>query len=89
MRNHIIVDFARDNYFTELKESEILRERIQTLDMVSQYVGPDGYFSKEWVMKNILHLSDDEAKNMERDAADDAPPQQDPNADLTTGDDNE
>ena len=45
MKNHILVDFARDNYFTELKDSELLRERIQTLDMISGYVGE--YFSKE------------------------------------------
>ena len=94
MRNHIIVDFARDNYFTQLKESEILRERIQTLDMVSGYVGE--YFSKEWVMQNVLHFSQDEADRMEKDAADDEPfdkenpqPEQDPNDDLKTGDDNE
>ena len=96
MRNHIIVDFARDNYFTELKESEILRERIQTLDMVSGYVGE--YFSKEWVMQNVLHMTSDEVERMEKDAADDQPfdkenpnpePQQDPNDDLKTGDDNE
>ena len=79
MKNHILVDFARDNYFTELKDSELLRERIQTLDMISGYVGE--YFSKEWVMKNVLKLNDDEADAMEKDAADDEPFDKDnPNA---------
>lgn len=31
MRNHIVIDFARDNHFTELKDSELLRERIKHL----------------------------------------------------------
>ena len=47
----------------ELKESEILKERIQTLDMVSQYVGE--YFTKDWVMKNVLKLSEEDMKNLE------------------------
>ena len=76
MRNHIIVDFSRDNHFTELKDSELLRERLTTLDAVSQYVGPDGYFSKQWVMKNILHLTDDEIDTMQKQSQGDEPPEQ-------------
>jgi len=62
MRNHIIVDFARDNHFTELKNSELLRERLATLNEVQGFVGE--YFSKEWVMKNVLHFTDDDIDNM-------------------------
>jgi hypothetical protein len=58
-------DFARDNHFTELKDAEILRERLQTLDQISNYTGEDGYFSKEWVMKNVLMFSDDDIKNIQ------------------------
>jgi hypothetical protein len=32
------------------------------MDQVSQYVGE--YFSKEWVMKNVLNLGDDDIKDM-------------------------
>jgi hypothetical protein len=59
----IRVDYNRDNHFAELKESEILKERIQTLDMVSQYVGE--YFTKDWVMKNVLKLSEEDMKELE------------------------
>lgn len=59
----IRIDYNRDNHFAELKESEILKERIQTLDMVSQYVGE--YFTKDWVMKNVLKLSEEDMKNLE------------------------
>ena len=62
MRNHIVIDFARDNHFTELKDSELLRERIQTLDAMRDYIGE--YFSKEWVQKNVLHFTEDDIDNM-------------------------
>ena len=52
----------RDNHFAELKESEILRERLQTMDQVSQYVGE--YFSREWVMKNVMRFGDEDIEDM-------------------------
>ena len=58
-------DFARDNHFTELKDAEILRERLQTLDTINNYVGDEGYFSKEWVMKNVLKFSEEEMKKVD------------------------
>ena len=64
MKNDIIVDYVRDNHFTELKNAELIRERIQTLDQMSQYVGD--YFSKEWVQKNVLQLSDEDIENMQK-----------------------
>ena len=62
MKEKIIVDFMRDNHFTELKDAEILRERIQTSDQHNQYIGD--YFSKEWVMKNVLRFTDDDIEQM-------------------------
>ena len=64
-KSDITVDFVRDNAFTELRDIEILRERIQTLDMVQQYVGE--YYSKEWVQKNILMLSDEDIEGMKKE----------------------
>ena len=60
--NDLNFEFVRDNHFTELKDAELLRERLQSLDQVQQYVGE--YFSKEWVMKNILHFDDDMIQQM-------------------------
>ena len=62
MKNDIIVDYVRDNHFTELKDLEILREKTQTLDMVHNYV--DVYFSREWIMKNVLHFNDEDIAAM-------------------------
>ena len=58
----IVVDYQRDNYFSELKDAEILREKLQTMDVMQQYVGE--FFSKEWVFKNVLLLDDDDVKKM-------------------------
>ena len=62
-KNDIQVDFQRDNHFTELKNAEVLQNRIQVLDQVSQYVGE--YFSREWVMKNVMMMNDEDIKNMQ------------------------
>jgi len=67
-QNDIIVEYVRDSHFTELKDAELLRERIQTLDMMQQYVGE--YFSKDWVMKNVLFFDDEQADNMKKDIED-------------------
>lgn len=68
MKNDILVDYVRDNHFTELKDLEVLREKVQTLDMVNNYVGT--YFSREWIMKNVLHFSDEDIDNMAKQASD-------------------
>ena len=54
----INIDFLKDTHFTELKESELLRERMSTLRELDEYVGK--YYSIEWVRKNILMQTDDE-----------------------------
>ena len=69
-KNDITVDFIRDNHFTELKDAEVLRERLQTMDQVSQYVGE--YFSKEWVWKNVLQMQEDEVENILKQIATEA-----------------
>lgn len=71
MKDHIVVEFARDNHFTELKDAEILRERIQTLDQMSQYIGD--YFTKDWVMKNVLMFSDEDIEQMAKQAGEEEP----------------
>ena len=61
-KNDITVDYIRDNHFTELKDAELLANRLQQLDQVQQYVGE--FFSKEYVLKNVLMLDDDGIKQM-------------------------
>ena len=64
-RNDIVVDFVSDNHFAELRNAELVRERLQTLDMTQQYVGE--FYSKAWVMKNILNLNEEEIEQMKKE----------------------
>jgi hypothetical protein len=61
-KNQIQVDFSRDNHFSELKDAELLRERLQTMDQISSYVGE--YFSREWVMKNVMMFNAEDIEEM-------------------------
>jgi hypothetical protein len=79
--------YAKDNFFAELKESDMLRERLQNVQVADVYAGK--YFSREYVMRNMLKLSseetDDMIKQMDKEAAEQAKaiaanPALDPNA---------
>ena len=61
-------DFATDNHFTELKEAEILRERLDTLGAIGDYVGK--YYSNEYVRKYVLHQSEDDIKLIDQQIQD-------------------
>ena len=47
-----------------MKDAELLQNRLQTLDQVSQYVGE--YFSREWAMKNVMMMSDEDIEEMKK-----------------------
>jgi hypothetical protein len=57
-------DFASDNHFTELKDSEIIRERIDTMQNMSELVGK--YYSIDYVRKNILMQSEQEIEKINK-----------------------
>jgi len=67
-KEDINIEYVRDSHFTELKDAELLRERLQTLDMMQQYVGE--FFSKEYVMKNVLFMDDDQMGDMKKQIED-------------------
>jgi hypothetical protein len=58
IREKIHYDFLKDNNFSELKESELLMSRMQTMQLIDPYIGT--YFSKAWVKKHVLHLSEED-----------------------------
>jgi len=68
----IYFDYKKDSYFTELKESEILKERMDILQAVEPYIGR--FYSEEWIKKNILRQSDDEIKSIQKQMQSEAPP---------------
>jgi hypothetical protein len=62
IRRNIQWIYAEDNNFVEYKESEVLNNRINTLSQVDPFVGK--YFTREWVMKNVLRMSDTEIQDL-------------------------
>ena len=70
IRRNIKYDFKQDNYFTELKENEVITERINTVNAVDPFVGK--YFSQDWVRRNILRMSDDEIMMLDQQIKDEA-----------------
>ena len=63
-KENIYYDFIKDNNFAELKEAELVRERLSLLGSVDPYVGR--YYSMEWIQRNVLRLSDDDIKEMQK-----------------------
>jgi hypothetical protein len=69
-KEYVYFDFIKDNYFTELKKAEIMRERLGLLSLIDSYTGT--YYSKAFIRKNVLHLNDDEIKEMEKELEEEA-----------------
>ena len=57
-------DFLQDGHFAELKQSEMMRERIQLVNEMRDMVGK--YFSVEYMRKNILKQSESEIAEMDK-----------------------
>jgi hypothetical protein len=62
-KENIHYDFIKDNNFSELKEAELMTNRLSLLASVDPYTGR--YFSQKWIQQNVLRLTDDEIKEME------------------------
>ena len=66
-KEDIYFDFLKDNNFTEMRDSELLRERVTLLQTVDPYIGR--YYSANWVRKNILQMDDELIQQMDREIA--------------------
>jgi len=75
IRSKIYFDFLEDNHFAELKQAEILQNRLGILQDIEQF--SSDYYSKEWIRKNVLMLSEEEISEIadqieiEKDSGDD------------------
>ena len=58
MSEHIQYDFLYDNHFTELKEAELLNERLALAATAEPYIGK--YFSQDYLRRKILRQTDEE-----------------------------
>ena len=62
-KENIHYDFIKDNNFSELKEAELMSQRLTLLQSVDPYTGR--YFSQKWIQQNVLRLTDDEIAEMD------------------------
>jgi Ran GTPase-activating protein (RanGAP) involved in mRNA processing and transport len=75
IRESIAVDYIEDNFFSELKDFEILGERLNMLDQIQPHIGK--YYSDKWVRSNILNMSEEDVERMEAEIADEPEPEED------------
>ena len=64
MKEHIQYDFLFDNHFNELKEIEMMNQRMMTVTQMDPFVGK--YFSTEYIRKNILGQTDKDMKEIDK-----------------------
>jgi len=64
IKNTIIYDFVQDGHFSELKQAELMRDRLQLATEMRDYIGK--YFSLEYVRKHILKQSDRDIDQMNK-----------------------
>ena len=87
----LIFQFKKDSHFIELKESEILKDRLLSAREAEEFVGK--YYSRQWVRKSILRQTDEDIDKIDGQIKDemksgaimDPSQQQDPNAPSTEG----
>ena len=69
----INIDFLEDNYFAELKEFEILRERLEMASQMDDLL-EKGFISKKYVRQNILKQSDEDIERIDKEVEDEGGP---------------
>ena len=75
MQQDINVDYLQDTHFAELKNAELLREKLGTLREIDHYVGK--YFSKTWVRRNVLMQTDEDIKDIDSEMEEEGPEEDD------------
>jgi hypothetical protein len=63
-KENVHYDFIKDNNFSELKEAELMTQRLSLLSAVDPYTGR--YFSQQWIQQNVLRMNDDEIKVIQK-----------------------
>lgn len=63
IQSNLRYDFMEDNHFEEMKNTEILQNRVTVLRDIDEYVGK--YYSQEWIRKNILRQTEDEIEKID------------------------
>jgi len=62
IQNRLKYNYARDNFFSELKDLEVEKERLAVLEIMNNYVGT--YYSKSYIKRSVLMQTDEEIQEM-------------------------
>jgi hypothetical protein len=66
-KNSFRLVFSTDAYFSELKDAEVLNARLENLEAIGEHIGR--YFSPQYVMKTVLHMTEEEIKEQQDEIA--------------------
>ena len=69
MKEHIQYDYLYDNHFTELKNLEMMTEKLNVIQQMDPYIGK--YFSVEYIRTQILNQTETEMEELDVEMADD------------------
>jgi hypothetical protein len=64
-KESIYYDYKKDNNFAEMREAEVLRERVLTATQLDPFIGR--YYSSKWIKKNVLRMTEEEIEEMEKE----------------------
>ena len=64
-KESIYYDYKKDNNFAEMREAEVLRERVLTASQLDPFIGK--YYSSRWIKKNVLRMTEEEIIEMEKE----------------------
>jgi hypothetical protein len=65
MAEHIQFDYLYDNHFAELKNTELMNERLNLMVAIEPYIGT--YYSRDYVKRKVLRQTDEEIMEMEEE----------------------
>jgi hypothetical protein len=74
IKEEIYYDYTQDSYLSEAKQAEIMRNRIDLLNLIQPHVGT--YFSREFIYSDVLHMDEEEIAEIKKDIDNDADLQQ-------------
>ena len=62
-------DFRKDNFVAEMKENEVMQQRMAMLQQIDQFVGK--YYSVNWIRQNVLMQTEEDIKEIDKDIEED------------------
>ena len=83
IKEEIYYDYTQDSYLSEAKQAEIMRNRIDLLNLIQPHVGT--YFSREFIYSDVLHMDEEEIAEIKKDIDNDADLQQQMAGQQTAG----